>query len=439
MLTRVSPAKNLPTKAFIFLLALQGLTAQGATPNPPVLLSIDGQPVAQPPVPPVNPGGNVDLQRLSPTVLAADTAAYSALNVRGMAAGSAFSDPVSGVRTVKLTDANTGSGAQFYPMYSTLGLQISQAWGPNLDQYTIALEGSAGGFRLCDYKLGGQCTNFRSVPAQDARFSFSRKAGNERILYLLSGSQLRRYNTATNTFEDTAGFPYAWEAGSWLQFNHDETWATMNGSGGGVVTALNLSTRSVIRQTVSGLDEIYSGYNNAALINAGSGSLVWDLANNRLLPIGLPYGNLRTISHVASMRGFWTAIDTVTGTGKMPLFRIYEDGSHSAAVNIPGYWGQWHTSGHWQQAEGTSQYFLLSNWDMPSSGWTPAWRYALLFVRTSDGGVRHLGGHYSEGSGSDYYSQPHATQSHDGKLVVFGSNMLGGSRIDAFLMEVPTS
>jgi hypothetical protein len=43
------------------------------------------------------------------------------------------------------------------------------------------------------------------------------------------------------------------------------------------------------------------------------------------------------------------------------------------------------------------------------------------------------------GSISSYWAQPHATISHDGKLVIFGSNMLGTSRIDLFGMEVPTT
>jgi hypothetical protein len=404
-------------------------------PKAPVLVTVDGVRVGSPPS--TSSGGKVNLSVLSKTV-SSNASAYSSLDVRAMTAGSSFGDPITQARTVKLTDARTASGVQFYPAYSTLGLQISQAWGANKDQYTIALEGSSGGFRLIDYKLGGGISNVRSFPVDSERFSFSRKLGNERIAYLLTGSQLRRYNTQSNAFEDTGAFPYNWVAGGWLQLNHDETWATNNTSDNNGVTALNLNTRAVITRPISGIDEIYSGHGNSALVNSGSSSQVWNLDTNTLTPLGLPFGNLTTISHVPSMNGFWVAIDTNTGAGHMPMYRINADGTHSAAVMIPGYWGQWHNTGHWQQDAGTAQYFLMSTWASPGSGWVASWRYGLIFIRTDDGSVRYLGGHYSEGTSVDYYSQPHATQSHDGKLVVFGSNMLGGSRIDAFVMEVPT-
>jgi hypothetical protein len=146
------------------------------------------------------------------------------------------------------------------------------------------------------------------------------------------------------------------------------------------------------------------------------------------------------------MRGYWAHQDSNYGRGIMPWTRIAEDGTCSPPFNQDGYWGENHFCGHWwDQAPGTSQYLLLSNWSY-SSAWTPWQQYAIAFVRCDDASWRVLGHSYSDAANSgtrpngtdNYRSQPHATQSTDGRLVLFSSNMLDSPRIDAFLMEVPT-
>jgi len=95
---------------------------------------------------------------------------------------------------------------------------------------------------------------------------------------------------------------------------------------------------------------------------------------------------------------------------------------------------------------------ILSNADgspAPNyAAWTAVLKWNLVFIRSSDASTVVLGHHYSispysdTGSGSalEYWSQPHATQSTDGVLVLYGSNMNDmGGRIDAFLAEVPTA
>ena len=124
----------------------------------------------------------------------------------------------------------------------------------------------------------------------------------------------------------------------------------------------------------------------------------------------------------------------------MPLHRINEDGSHSQVSTFQGYYGQWHNCGHWKQSAGLDQYMLYSMWSAPSNGWTSSLQYALVFARCDNGSTAVLGHHYSvlPPSTTDiYWSQPHATQSTDGRIVLFGSNMLNGPRLDVFLMEVP--
>jgi hypothetical protein len=422
------------------LIILSPIAARAATPSPPEL-SIDGAQVAAP----AQPAQPVSLSSL-PSSAAPNTQAYQALGVRSMPAGTAFLDPVTEVRTVKLTASGVPGSAQYYPHYSTLGLSISQAWGPAKDRYTIALIASSGSSYLCDYQLGGTVSNWRAFPGREGLFSFSRAPGNERIAYIATGSQLRRYDTQANAYADTGAFPYSWSTGLWFQLNSAETWATALGPSSGSVTALNLKTgRSIVRTGLSSLDEIYMGYNNTALVNRGStATQVWNLDTDSLKTYTRPSSNFG-VSHCPSMNGFWMIFDSNTGGGYIRWARLYEDGSCSAPISqANGYWGQTHSSGHWwQQPGGASQWFLVSNDQHPGNGWTANQLYNLLFVNSADGRCHVLGHHYSDsdryatGGTDGYYAQPHATQSTDGRIVVFGSNMLNGPRIDAFLMEVP--
>jgi hypothetical protein len=426
------------------LLLAAPFAARAQSPGEAVLKSTNGVPV---------PGPNINIGAL-PAVAAPNPTAYSALKVPRMAAGTAFNDPVTGTRTVKVTSNGTPGTSQFWTIYSTLGLQISQPWGADLNQYTITFIDSSGGLYLCDYRLGGTISNYRTVPgAGESRVAFSRLAGQAQVMYIQSGSRLSKYNTAKNSLANGGMFPIAWPTdpgtNCWLQLNQAETWATGQlEQKDNAVTALNTTTGKVITQRLPGIDELYSGYNNVALINCDAGGsgpkagYVWNLDTNTLTSIGLPYGDMPYISHVPSMRGFWIATDTNTGKGGMPLFKINEDGSHSQVSTFQGYYGQWHNCGHWKQSAGLEQYMLYSMWNPPSDGWTPSLQYALVFVRCDNGSTAVLGHHYSvlpPATTHPYWSAPRATQSTDGRLVIFTSNMLNGPRNDVFLMEVPVS
>jgi hypothetical protein len=310
--------------------------------------------------------GDVDLTSL-PTSAAADTTAYTALNVPAMAAGTVFSDPVTGTRTVKLSSSGANGGLQFWPVYSTQGLSISQAWGAGLDQYTILLVGS-GSTYLVDYQIGGTSSNYRTVPNVGAsgNHAFSRKAGEERILYIHTGSQLRRYDTSANAYADTGVFPISWSISGvqWLMINNAHTYASARASSGAVLYGANLTTGATFTKAVASIDDVYMGYNNVAFVN--STREMWDLSTNTLTSIGaLPPGPPEYTSpgHCPSMRGYWPANDANTGGGTMRWLRIYEDGTVSPTVVYPRYWGQSHMSGHWwDQPAGDSQWFLWSSY-----------------------------------------------------------------------------
>ncbi len=397
----------------------------------------------------------VDLEQLvehtSAEVRAADTQAYDALNVPAMRAGQSFSDPVTGVRTVKVTDSRTpqGGDGNWVVFYSTLGLQISQPWGPNWDQYTLIFHSPTGSPHLVDYQLGGTTSNYRAAPAGEGRTSFARTPGNERILYVQTGSQLRRYDTASDSYADTGRFPYSWRTLSngqaWLTVNKDETWATaVQSLNSATATALNLRTGAVQTRVFPGLNELAIGSGDVAWVIAGQ-QKVWNLDSNTIEDVNLPPRAPR-LSHTATLDGFIHYFDYAAGGGIWPAYRIFDDNSRTGFPAIEGYWSDTHSSGHWWDVpSGKDPYSLQSHSGSPRSSDTASWEFGLIFVNTRTSAKRVLGHHYSikpsgiPGAASSYYDESHATISNDGKIVLFTSTMNRRSRRDVFLMEVPRS
>jgi len=405
------------------------------------------------PHPPLLPYAN----SVSPNV-----SAYKALNVPGMAAGSSYLDPSTGVRVYKVTDANhPASGVSYTVEYSTQGLQIGGPWGPNRDQYTIFFMGSKGW--LVDYKLGGTFSNYRTCPGTAGKQAFSRQS--PQIQYYSTGSVLHRYNTATNALADTGAFQISWPTNTsndmWLMVNQDDTYATAINANMSGVTSVSLSNGAISNYTTPNLDELYIGYGTKALVNTDSGgsgptaAYIWDLASNSLRSVGLPFGNMNTVSHIPSMNRYWVSFDKTTGGGHMPIWQIFEDTTHANPAKTCGdnlggtfYYGQYHASGHWTQPTGTGQWILLSMDGPPTNGCNSYAEFANTFVSVATGIAYTLCYHYSDTSsayysadGGGYWAQAHTSISNDGKVVIWNSNMLtpaSGGREDVFLCEVPT-
>lgn len=384
--------------------------------------------------------------------------------IAALPAGGSYVDPASGVKVYKVTDAthpsaNVGMAVQ----YSTQGLQISGPWGPNGDQYTVFFHNAEGSSFLVDYKLGGTFSNYRSNPATAGAQAMSR--ATPQIQYYVTGSQMHRYSTATNTLADMAPFPIAFAStggnNSWFMVNQDDTWASAIGTGGQNVTALDMVGGKQITVTNSGLDEVYIGYSSQSLINddaggkAATAGYVYNFLTNAKASVNLPFGQMPFISHAASLNGFWVGTDTYTGGGHMPLNQVAYDATRTAPTktnsnNASGtaYYGQFHASGHWRQPAGQKQYMLYS-FDHDTNGAdTPNLKYGMHFVDISTGILYLLAYHNSEDSttnmahavgGSNYWAQAHASQSDDGKIVIWNSNLQDTSREDVYLAEVPRS
>jgi len=389
-------------------------------------------------------------QHESPEVLAADADGYDALNVPQMRAGQSFADPVTGVRTVKLTDSATPSGPEgssWVTLYSTMGLQVSQAWGAEGSNYTIIFHSPEGDAHLLDYRLCGSVSNYRPAPAGEGQTAFARTPGNEQVLYVANGSQLRRYDTSVDEYADTQLFPYDWNtannAAAWLTLNKNETWATaVQDLDTGTATALNLDTAAVQERTFAGLNELAIGSGSAAWVIAEP-QMLWNLAEDSVEAVNTPSGG-SPLSHTATHDGFIHYFDVDQGGGAWPAYRISENNERHALPPIQGYWSDSHSSGHWWSvAEGTQPHALQSHSGAPTEHDTKSWKFGLFLVNTETSAKRLLGHHYSikpsgiPGAASAYYDESHASISDDGKIVIFASNMNQRERRDVFLMEVP--
>lgn len=393
--------------------------------------------------------GDADITQLTKYTVAAvsdsDVTAYDALNVGSKSSGDSFDDPVVGSLTTKITDSTSPSSGHHVTIYSTMGLAISLAWGAGGDEYTLVFHSfSPSGIWLVDYKLGGTVSNFRSGVGGEGRVAFARSAGNEQILYVKSSStQLRRYNTATNAYDDTGDFPYTWttasDASCWLSMNNDDTRALAMTSGGAQATALDLTDGSVITAS-GGLDEPYMGSGDIAFIDRGGTQDHWDLSTDTVTTLTIPSG-WSPLAHAGILDGFAFHNDVDAGGGTQRTTKILDNNTNTATQTIQGYWSDSHQSGHWWDVPvGTDPHSLFSHDNDFGSPNEPTWHSSLMFINCNDASKRILGHHYSlMGSGiiGTYYDQTHATVSNDGKLVMYTSNMNATTRHDVFVMEMP--
>ena len=113
---------------------------------------------------------------------------------RALSANSYFTDPLTGVSVLKVTDATTDTSTSGVGTnYSEGGPFISQRWGGT--KYTMRL----GPGILIDIDKTGGTSNRRSMPsAGDTSFGFSMNPATPQLAYYLSNSSLFAYDTATN-------------------------------------------------------------------------------------------------------------------------------------------------------------------------------------------------------------------------------------------------
>ncbi len=398
--------------------------------------------------PHVEPDGRPD-----PTLLpqaarqAPNVIAYIALNVANRPAGFSYADPVTGVKVWKVTSssvptANSHAGHD----YSDGPNEVSLGWGPNTNTHTILIgapQGS-GKYYVVDFTRGVGFTKYRRLtkqPIHDLGVTFSNLASQPQIAYIMTGSQIVRYNTATMQVENTGNFPLNRDLQGWLQHDKDDAWFV------GLVDdttafAWNSQTNELRTHSESWLNEprLERDGRYIALTNSNNTFRLWDLATNTFGPT--QSSNLYWLGHNADLRGQWVTTD-VNASAPFDLDRYAPSGGQIVRTRIfnnsagPAV----HHSGNWVQSDAelggdlNRQWSVFSGVDDNAFTATALWKQAIGVVRSDGSDARLLVHHYSPNP--DYYADPFAQASPDGKIVIFNSNMNGSGRYDLFVAEMP--
>src|SRR5207247_2991037 len=107
---------------------------------------------------------------------------------------------------------------------------VRRGWGPHNTAHALRIRGDGMAYYLVDFTRGAGFSNYRRLtvqPARDLCFTFSNLASQPRIAYILAGSQVVRFNTATMQTENTGTFPInlgTVGGFSWLQHDKNDVW-----------------------------------------------------------------------------------------------------------------------------------------------------------------------------------------------------------------------
>ncbi len=136
-----------------------------------------------------------------------------------------------------------------------------------------------------DFTRGSGFSNWRPVPSGTKQLTFSKNPATPRIAYVAVGTQLRRYDTGTNSYVDTGHFPAAFNIDTWLQQDKDDGWFVALGAGSTTVVAWNSATGQSLSRSFSGLDEPYLERDGRYIMVNASPTQIWDLATNTVSSI----------------------------------------------------------------------------------------------------------------------------------------------------------
>lgn len=242
----------------------------------------------------------------------------------GLRAGQSYTDPASGARVWKLTDASTPvANAEGMHDYSSGAVQISRAWGAGGTTHTVHLA-VAGGY-LVDLTRGAGLTNWRSfgAPNSDLCFTFSQLSGSQQIAYYLEGTSLYKLNTATMQLDNSGGFPksFASLTGSrlvWLQQDKSDTWFVMMPQDASRIIAWNRLTNETKTIVVPLLNEPHlekdGRYVMAATNEEPNSWRLWDMQTGTLS------AGVSKEVHPEFLRNYVSSMDPNTSIGQQYLF-----------------------------------------------------------------------------------------------------------------------
>jgi Big-like domain-containing protein len=400
--------------------------------------------------PTLGPGARPDPTLLPVAAMQAPSVnAYTALAVPGQPAGFSYKDPVSNVKIWKVTSStvpapNRGAGHD----YGDGGNQVSRGWGPNHDRHTILIRGDGMSYYLVDFRRGVGFSDYRRLtvqPRRDLCVTFSSVAGFERILYILTGTQLVRYNTQTMQTDNTGNFPLAVRGYAWLHQDRNDAWFTGLLDDNQTVWVWNSQTNQYWTHDEAWTNEprIDRDGRYVVLTAGGPGTLrVWDLSNNTFGPTQVG-GTSLYFSHLASLRSRWVAVNpNVTAPFVQDRYEVSGGSMIKTTILAQSAGADVNNSGNWIQSDAELGGDLNRQWAYTSgvdetNFWAnlTLWRQAIGIERADGSDKRLLLHHYTHNP--TYFDLAWGQPSPDGKVVIFNSNMYGSGRYDLFVAEVP--
>ncbi|MGH7519912.1 MAG: invasin domain 3-containing protein, partial [Gemmatimonadales bacterium] len=387
---------------------------------------------------------------------------------RDLSAGQTYTDPLTGVQVLKVTDALTpAANAGMDKGYSEGGPIISQPWTNPVDgrtYYTLKI-----GDYLVDLRYSTMAlSNWRRVLVRgEIGFAFSLNPATPRIAYVVSwigpgAKTVHRYNTATNEVENTGHWPWIvpdsvpGEYFDWLQNNVNDEWFVGMLSSNSTVVAFQPSTGTQLAFTEAatglGIDEphidrelpvVYLATNNDDRQNVvgfleTSGS---DVAGSIRIP---DRSAIQSDDHAAPLRGMIVGLSSYEHTPNTLYYYdvVLDQTVEFAALEaVIGMADEWHTAGQWVfgNGAGPGQWFVIDAHDSDGTATaTGMVREGMIaMVRPNPFSAHLIAAHDSWLP--NYAGQPQPTISPDGKLVMWTSNMNGSGRMDTFLARTPTN
>ncbi len=338
-----------------------------------------------------------------------------------VAVGAGYRDPLSNVQVWRV------AGAGQHHDYSNGPTQISRRFADG--HYTVAY----GPGTIVDLVPGAGPRNSRGLsvrPQADLCTTFSYV--RPEIVYVVSGGTLYRVNTTTNAREDGDGFPMAGmgSGACWLMNSADDQWFST--TSGGQARVYDVA-QGVIRSTSKGGEAYLDRAGGRMLLTneGGAGQPIWDVRAGTTTTVNLPSSHF---VHGAALYGIMVTMNVDAGNGQMPIY-VVDMAARSviSTGNYPGYSPDYHSAGQWvQPTAGLSQWILISPMKERFANPGPC-RLALCFWQPNlRDGVRHIAYHWS--SANSYWTEPHATVSPDGHLVMWATDGAGGG---LFVAEVP--
>jgi hypothetical protein len=388
---------------------------------------------------------------------ALDLAAYTALNVPSLAAGTAYKEPTSGVNVYKLTSSSfPTTGPSFGHDYFEGNYEVSQPYTGDGITRAVLVYASTSMHYLIDFTPGIGVTNARALtglvaPNLDISFTFSNNPATPFYAYVLNGTTLRRIDLRTLAEAPGGGFPVAnaGTSGLWLQQSADDAelvW--MNTSTGPTTFHYAPASQTLVSHTDANINEprIDRGgrYVAFTMNTPGNGLQMWDtqtdtIAWSSLGDPGVPFAHVADLQHLW-IANSWNETYPFPFATATPAAGSLMDIWGPSVGNLPvgnGQWMQSPASGDQKDAWTVwNSYGSLDGKGGSAGPWLAPGGMVLLTVNGGTAGARLLGHPYSTQYTYADYAWPKLTA--DGRYVLFTSDMNGSGRYDLFLAEMPT-